>query len=83
MSTEFVLDGRPVASGPSYTFSGVEPGRFNLEVIATDAGGARTSLRRRIEVRTQVARRVPAREPEPPAPKRAPEPTPQPPVATG
>lgn len=49
-STEFRLDGKPVATGPTYDFASAEPGRHQLEVIAKDPAGARAIARRTIEV---------------------------------
>ena len=47
----FLVDGKPVASrGGSYTFEGHKAGAFVLEARATDARGATTSAKRRIEV---------------------------------
>jgi hypothetical protein len=78
------LDGAQVATGTSYRFTSEKQGRYELEIVATDAGGERTVVRRNIEVtkRTErpadpsVARREPERVRQP-EPERQPEPTPR------
>lgn len=44
------LDGVRVATGPSYAFSAVEEGSHRLDLIATDARGARSREKRRLLV---------------------------------
>ena len=50
VSTIFRIDGQEVFEGRAYDFAPESPGTHQLEVVATDAGGAEVVLTRRIEV---------------------------------
>jgi hypothetical protein len=45
------LDGKQVATGATYRFTGRKKGSYELEFVATDTGGERITLRRSIEVK--------------------------------
>jgi hypothetical protein len=82
VQTAFRLDGRPVGEGASYEFSSDKPGTYRLEVVGTDAAGARTVVARSIRVKAPpVVAAVPKPAPPappPPAAKPRPEPKPAP-----
>jgi hypothetical protein len=68
--TVFLLNGRKVASGTSWRLDNAPAGRHKLEVVATDAAGARTTVTRTLEVKaTTVAdSRDAGTRPPPPSP---------------
>jgi tetratricopeptide (TPR) repeat protein len=66
----FILDGRTVASGPSYRFSAQKPANHRLEIVASDASGAKTVLTKDIRV---SSRRPPKTGTTPPKPSDEPE----------
>ena len=73
VAVAFLLDGKPVGEGGSYTFQGQSPGTHVLEAKATDARGAVAVLQRRI-----VVAAVPPPPPPPPTAGLAPRPPPPP-----
>jgi serine/threonine-protein kinase len=65
ITTRFLVDGKPVAEGSSYTFHADKPGNFLLTARATDPQGAMASVDRRIEVYEKVAATATPPPPEP------------------
>jgi tetratricopeptide (TPR) repeat protein len=55
----FVLDGRKVASGPSYRFNAAKAANHRLEIVASDASGAKTVITKQIRVSSTSVDRVP------------------------
>jgi hypothetical protein len=65
VEVSYILDGRAVASGPSYRFSAQKPANHRLEIVASDASGAKTVVTKDIRVSSRRPSKADTTPPKP------------------